>query len=628
MGDAYLSLGEYERAIDFHQRSLAIAREIGDRQGEGVSLGSLGIAYFSLSEYERAIDFLQQGLTLAQSIGNRSAAGNLFNNLGRIFAELGQPELAIVFLKTSADIREEIRDDIQGLETGLQQAYTDTVADSYRFLADLLLEEGRIPEAQQVLDLLKIEELREFTNNTRATWTSNGLQYSELEQPVINAHTDLIAFGQTFYECQQTGCDQLTTLNERYKLLIEEYKNQVKEFEATIRDNRRDDFLYENPDNLSGNARELLEANPNSVLIYPVVTDEKLWLVYATARSVGSIKVNVSQGELSRTVQRVGELLSQQPNLASLQATSQELYGWLIKPLEEALESNDVEQLIFVNDRVTRYIPMAVLHDGEQYLIERYAVSSVLSPALTDTSERLGAVDATNVLGLGLTKAVEGFNPLPAVAEELDTIVRSEAADATGIYPGQVHLDEDFTLERIESQVADHRVLHIATHAAFVPGRPESSFIVLGDGSRLKIPDIETMARRLNNLHLVVLSACQTALGGEAGDGTEIAGLSAYFLEKGRAEAVLASLWLVDDTGTSLLMQRFYELMASGELTKAEALQQAQLSLLYDQDTETRLDTVRASITVQTTDGVPIAGNTRLQHPYYWAPFILIGNGL
>jgi CHAT domain-containing protein/Tfp pilus assembly protein PilF len=626
LGIAYANLGDYQQAIDFYEQSLAIAREIGDRAGEGITLGNLGIVYDNLGDYPQAIDFYEQSLAIARAIGDRAGEGSTLGNLGKLLADQNQQELAIVFLKSSVAVRESIRGGIRELDTDLQQSYTDTVAGTYRFLADLLLEAGRIPEAQQVLDLLKIEELREFTD-IRATWTGTELAYTDLEEPVAEAHTDLIAFGQKLYECQQTNCAELSDLLDEQEALIAAYNDEVSNFEAVVRQRRADDPLFQDPDNLSGAAQDLLAANPNSVLIYPFVTADKLWLLWAAGSAVGSVQVDVTQGEISSTVQRFGELLTSGGNLPELQATSQQLYGWLIEPLEAELQANGIEQLIFVNDRVTRYIPMAALWDGEQFLIERYTLSTVISPELTDTEDRLTGIDESQVLGLGLSQPVSGFNPLPAVEPELDNIILSGATDATGIYPGQLHLNEAFTLEQLKDNVLNHRVLHIASHAAFVPGRKEDSFILLGDGQKLRVTDIDDMSGRLGNLHMVVLSACQTALGGEAGDGTEIAGISSYFLKTGRAETVIASLWAVNDTSTSLLMQRFYELLASGELTKAEALRQAQLSLLYDEDTETRLAASRATIDVESRDGQNSA-MTGFQHPYHWAPFILIGNGL
>ncbi|MGB6016427.1 MAG: CHAT domain-containing protein, partial [Nodosilinea sp.] len=491
------------------------------------------------------------------------------------------------------------------------------------------LQQGRIPEAQQVLDLLQLEELREFTN-TRAVWTGTALAFTDPEQTVIEAHGSLIALGGRLRECEVNQCANLDSLSDQQEALKAQYDRQVAEFNRIVQANRADDDVFQDPRRLSGDAEELLaayaEAGETAVLIYPFVLEDKLWLVWATAGNViGSVEVPVPQGGLSATVQRFGELLNRGA-LDDLQATSQQLYGWIIEPLQAELEKNGVDHLIFVNDRVTRYIPMAALFDGENFLIERYRVSTVLAPAVTETGGRLGAVDESQVLGLGLTQAVAGLNPLPAVQEELAAIVRNDSLGA-GIFPGRVFLDEAFTFDALRDNVASHRVLHMATHAAFVPGRAQDSYIVLGNGDRLFIPDIETIERRLRNLHLVVLSACQTALGGPAGDGTEIAGLSSYFLRPGRAETVVASLWKVDDDSTSILMQRFYEFLATGELTKAEALRQAQLSLLYNEDTATRLAASRASISIETRDGRPLSA-VGSQHPYHWAPFILIGNGL
>lgn len=153
-----------------------------------------------------------------------------------------------------------------------------------------------------------------------------------------------------------------------------------------------------------------------------------------------------------------------------------------------------------------------------------------ITPGLTNTRDRLGTIDQSQVLGLGLSNSVAGFNPLPTVDAELDAIVRSDDNDAVGIYPGQVLLNDDFTFDALKINVRNHQVLHLATHAAFVPGRADESFIVLGNGDRLTTGDIDDISTRLDNLRLVILSACEIALGGADGDGTEIAGISSYFL--------------------------------------------------------------------------------------------------
>ncbi|NEQ54391.1 MAG: tetratricopeptide repeat protein [Leptolyngbya sp. SIO3F4] len=627
IGNIYQSLGDYPQALDYHEQSLALSRELGDRATEAAALGNIGFIYQSLGDYPQALDYHEQSLALSRELGNRATEARTLGNIGYLFEAQAEPELAIIFFKEAVNGYEKTRTDIQVFEQALQDFYTATVEDTYRSLANLLLEQGRIPEAQQVLDLLKVEELREFT---RASWKNGRLQHTDIEQPVIDTHGSLIALGLKLYKCRQTRCNDLNRLRAEQRTLTTEYENQIAEFEATIVANDRDDGLFQDPNSLSDDAYKLLQANPNAALIYPFVTEEKLWLLWAAAGgAVGRIDIDVSQGDLAKAVQQFGELLSSPGSLDQLQTKSQQLHDWLIKPLESELQANNIQKLIFVNDRVTRYIPMAALYDGETYLMERYTLSTVLAPAITDTEETLGPSNNAEILGLGLTKPVDGFNALPAVEKELDAIILSHGDDPTGIYPGQVLMDDKFTLEAMQNNVEFRRILHIATHAQFDPSQPEDSFILLGNGQRMSIKDIDIMKESLRDLHLVVLSACQTALGGPTGDGSEIAGISSYFLAANRAETVLATLWKVDDTGTSLLMQRFYTLMASGKLTKAEALRQAQLSLLKDEDSlSERFDQLGISrgglVNADNTDTAP----DDLTHPYFWAPFTLIGNSL
>ncbi len=162
-----------------------------------------------------------------------------------------------------------------------------------------------------------------------------------------------------------------------------------------------------------------------------------------------------------------------------------------------------------------------------------------------------------------------------------------------------------------------------------MPGRPEESYLLLGDGEKLTIPRIETL-QDLVDTHLVVLSACETALGGSDQDGVEIAGISYYFLNQG-AKAVMASLWLVNDASTSQLMQHFYGNLAQGTqqepITKSHALRLAQLSLLQG-DPATESVEERATITPISSSGTTSHDVSNLSHPYYWAPFVLIGNNL
>jgi CHAT domain-containing protein len=170
----------------------------------------------------------------------------------------------------------------------------------------------------------------------------------------------------------------------------------------------------------------------------------------------------------------------------------------------------------------------------------------------------------------------------------------------------------------------DYSVVHLATHAAFLTGKPEDSFILFGDGSHSTLRDIGSW--RLPNVDLMVLSACETGLGDKLGDGKEVLGFG-YQMQQTGARAAIASLWQVNDGGTQALMDAFYAALEKGNITKAEALRQAQIALITGDYTalgEQRGLEVQQRISSR----LPPTVNSRLSHPYYWAPFILIGNGL
>jgi CHAT domain-containing protein len=258
----------------------------------------------------------------------------------------------------------------------------------------------------------------------------------------------------------------------------------------------------------------------------------------------------------------------------------------------------------------------------------------VLTEDTSNVSDKLPVgTQNTPVLAMGLSDAIAGFNPLPNVPAELDAIVRQEAKNNQGIYPGKKYLNRTFDFSTLQDNLRNFKILHLATHGVFVPDSADKSYVLLGTGEQLTIPQIKTLTG-LSNIHLVVLSACQTALAGPRQDGIEIASTAYHFLNRG-AKSVMASLWLVNDASTSLLMQQFYKNLANGTsekpMTKAEALRQAQLSILQGKVTAKDAPPgARLGVVPKPGAQAPATDSSRadFSHPYYWAPFILIGNGL
>ncbi|MEB3294739.1 MAG: CHAT domain-containing protein [Synechococcales bacterium] len=202
----------------------------------------------------------------------------------------------------------------------------------------------------------------------------------------------------------------------------------------------------------------------------------------------------------------------------------------------------------------------------------------------------------------------------------------------TGLYPGSLNLNQASTFSRFKQELADrpYNIVHIATHGTFNPTQPNDSFLLFssgkpGIGDRFTFNRIEQQDD-LRKVHLVVLSACQTASGQSSTSGIEIQGLSAAFV-RDRAKSVIASLWNVNDASTALLMQQFYKNLAKG-MTKAEALRQVQRQFIKGELTPKDADRLRSDIDVQVIDSTREARPPNFIHPYYWAPFILIGNSL
>ena len=611
LGLTYHALGQETKALESYEKSLAFAREINAQRRQGSVLGSLGVTYEALGNYDKATDYHEQSLAIAREMKDKEAEGVALNNMGSTLVRQKQPELAIIFYKQSVNIREGIRKKIEKLDRDLQESYTQTVVSTYRTLADLLLNQGRVLEAQQVLELLKIQELRDYTRDTRSSDKTEGSPLNPLEKPIPIVMNDKITIGVQLTECEEKKCENRPQLlaqrddaNKKLNGLIDRLKNLLNDQEL------KDPAQLKN-DRFTSAAQKVILANPNSktVLVYPLVLEDKLWLVWGSQAGDSVIfdskLVPVTRKELSSTVGTLQSLLSdKQSDKQELQQTSQKLYQWLIAPIRDQLNKNGVKQIVFSLDRATRYIPMGALYDGKQYLVENFAISTILS-AETDTTNKLSSNIADNtILGLGLTEAVSGFNPLPFVKTELDSIIQSP-----GPYPGLKLFDRNFTETSLRDNLARHRILHIATHGQFVSGNPEDSFLILGDGQKLSIPTIKTMTD-LRDTHLVVLSACETGKGGADKEGIEVAGIGHYFLLNG-AKSVMPSLWLVNDPATSLLMRDFYRRLPLST-SKSEALRQVQVSFITEKLTQ---KDIRSN-----------AQMVDFTHPYYWAPFILIGN--
>jgi CHAT domain-containing protein len=294
--------------------------------------------------------------------------------------------------------------------------------------------------------------------------------------------------------------------------------------------------------------------------------------------------------------------------------------------MEKDLEGAQAQTIMWSLDGALRYMPIVALYDGEKYFVERYR-NVVFTPASQSRLKDPATRDWRG-LGLGVSLAHEGFQALPNVPNELNAIIQSGSKGPQGVLPGAVKLDGDFTKEGFRSELRKHyTIVHVASHFDFAPGTDRNSFLLLGDGGKLTLEEFRSMPQVLQGVELLTLSACDTAVGGEDADGKEVEGLAVLAQRQG-AKAVVATLWAVADESTAMLMKEFYKLrMSDPKITKAEALRQAQLALLKgtikgsasgDRGPRTNRDD---EVTKFVKDPArPYA------HPYFWAPFLLMGN--
>ena len=626
-------------AFEAIESALSIGQQAKNVAIQRSAFNVLGSVDYRFGKIDESIEHYQSALALSKPADED---WGLYAGLARSYEAKQQPIPAIAFYKKAVNQLEAIRSKLKDTPIEVQQSYLQATidfggvktSDIYRYLADLLIQQGRIAEAQQVLELLKIQELNDINPATRSNPTRLAeLALNPTEKAVQSKHENLIAFGQKTRDCKQ-NC---TELKGELRSLRGEFETYVQTIQKTITDGTLVRVDERNKDFIAS-ASKIVNSNPNSVLIYPLVLQDKTHLLWASKGGVlSSATCPLGEAKLNETIGAFQQALATEDDISLVMKHGKTLYDCLIKPLREKgdWDRNNIQHLIIAADRAIHYLPIAALYDGEKFLIERYTVSNILNAGLTNVDDKLPP--QPTVLGFGISEAIGGADALPNVNQELSNIVRSDKTPS-GIYPGKLFFNQATTISNLEDNLAKYPILHIATHGIFNAAQPNQSYLLFSNGKpggadRYTVSQIQQQDD-LRNVHLVILSACQTAQTESLANGTEIQSMSAAFL-RDRAKSVIASLWNVNDLSTSRLMQLFYQNLATGRLTKAHALRQAQLQLLNAEATPTnkhqipsrkQRSTNRANIEVKFTGTTPLPQASSMAHPYYWAPFILIGN--
>lgn len=328
-----------------------------------------------------------------------------------------------------------------------------------------------------------------------------------------------------------------------------------------------------------------------AAVIYPIILQDRLEVIVSLPNQpLKHYVTDISQDQLEKTIAQFRHNIVVRSR-RNFYPPAKKLYQLLIAPALQDLTESQIKTLVFVPDGSFRNIPLSALYDGQKFLIEDYSIA--LTPGLQLLNPQPLEQVQLKTIAAGLTKRRQGFSALDHVNTELKQI--GKTVNSTTL------LNKNFTAKALQDEIqySDHPIVHIATHGQFSSSL-EDTFLLAWD-ERININELDSILQTRNPnqdqaIELLVLSACETA----SGDKWAALGLAGMAVRAG-ARSTLATLWSVNDQATSEMMSDFYHELVDKKLPKAEAVRQAQLSLIH---------------------------NSWHKHPFYWAPYVLLGNWL
>ncbi|WP_313954528.1 CHAT domain-containing protein [Aulosira sp. FACHB-615] len=551
----------YTQATSLLDQAITTARNIGDFRAESFALGELGHIYECRQEYSKALSITNRA-RLASEQGLK-AQDSLYLwewQTGRILKAQGKFDSAISAYEQAIKTLDTIRRDILTANRDIQFDFRDTIEPIYRDLVEL-----RLRKEQPIQTATK------------------SLVYSDNTQPQLF----------TFKEKEESKENLSSVIKTINSLKLAELQNYFG----------NDCIIAPFP---TRNIEEV--GNSTTAFINTIILTDKTAVILTLPSGQKKLStIAFKRQDFIHKVNRFRRTLESFRDIEYDTKPAQEIYDWLIRPFEKDFEVEKIKTLVFIQDGILRTVPMASLHDGKQFLIQKYAIASIPSLDLTD----IKPLNRQNlrILALGLThKAdVDGqvWDALPNVTTEIDGVVSK--------IPGKKLLDDDFTSDRLKAEIDKqvYSIIHIATHGDF-GYEPEDTFIITGKNAatgkneKLSFTELDKYIRSVTRsnklLELLALTACKTSVGDER----SALGLAGVAIQAG-AKSALASLWAIQDNSTSQIAISFYsKLLNNPSISKAEALQSAQKEMIEGKTAQGEL----------------------WSHPAYWSPLILIGNWL
>jgi CHAT domain-containing protein len=653
LSDAYLLARRLEEALEYAERGVNLARQAAATAVLAATLNHLGNALLAQERYSEALRVYGEGTALAEQLGDTALAAALLTNTvhGHLAAETPEaaiPPLTAALKKTRAlPLSHDKAYGLVGLgylaqrlamrlpperDRLIQSAYQafdeahrvaeqlhDVRANAYAtgHLGELYGIVGQQRDAEQRLRQALFFAAQAEAPELSARWQwqlGRALKAQgriEEAKTAYRAALDRLGSIQSALLFGQRGDPRSfregigAIYLELAEILLQEAEStaSVTPRQAALREVRQvmerfksaelqsyflDECVTALQSRVSQRAIEQL-VDPRTATLYPILFPKRTVLLLGLAdESIEFRTTAVDATELRQTVTAFREALASLGNPRRLRHYGLRLYEWLVAPIAPILAKRGIDTLVVVPDDALRMIPFAALFDGNDFLVKRYAFA--VTPGLTLTDPEVFAARRPQVLLGGLSEAVQEFEPLPYVSREIEEIA--------SLYGGTQLVDSTFVKPAVQSELrrTPYSVINFATHAQILPN-PRQSFLLTHD-DRITFDELEDLVRisefRERPVELMVLSACDTA----EGDERAALGLAGVALKAG-ARSVMASLWAVNDASTAELVPQFFQNLRDPALNKAQALQRAQQHLLTQSD---------------------------YQHPFYWAPFLLIGN--
>ncbi|MGA3204630.1 MAG: CHAT domain-containing protein [Bryobacteraceae bacterium] len=547
IGQIYSDLGEKSRALDFYNQALA-------SDAGGSTLMYVGVGYSRLGESSKAMELFTHALPIFRAGSDGRGEAAAFNQLSLLFRDQHALDAAIRFGKLAAGaLLREKKNDRPGVSGYLIPGYEKPIEWTCRNLAGLLVEQQRLAEAEEVLNLLK-----------------------DIESGAVQKKAPALL---DFEKKSLERLDQLTAIGTNNELL--QFVQQQGSQPSSARP-----------------AEEFPKLGRKVVAIYTLALPDKFIAMLVTGGSRKAYTTTITETDLNAKVFEFRQRL-QNPNSDPL-PLAKELYRIVFpEGLRRDLDRTGANAILWSIDGALRYIPIAALHDGKDYLVSSFSNSLITPTRLTRPVETPHA--AWRGIGFGVSEPLFEFSRLSSVPDELHSIFRERETGGQPIV-GVIRLNTDFTRETFTNDLKQpgNNVVHIASRFDF-QRTASRSHLLFAHGSTLSEADLEASTNLFDGVDLLTLSASSASFTNGDGDGREAERFGKIAQRLG-AKAVITSLWNVDNQATVRLMESMYRLRQQRpEIGASEALRRAQEKM--------RTGTIRDS-----------------RHPYYWSRFVITGD--